>query len=64
MCENNGFPCKNRIDLTVLKWQKFKLERATGIEPAQRDGVPNGLENHRATITLRPRTTLNAYYLP
>lgn len=31
------------------------MERATGIEPAHRDGVPNGFEDHCATVTLRPR---------
>ena len=31
------------------------LERATGLEPALRDGLPTGLENQRATLTPRPR---------
>lgn len=31
------------------------MERATGIEPAHRDGVPPGSEGLRATVTLRPR---------
>lgn len=32
----------------------LNLERATGLEPAHRDGVPNGFEDHCATLTLRP----------
>jgi hypothetical protein len=30
------------------------LERATGIEPAHRGGLPNGFEDHCATVTPRP----------
>lgn len=30
------------------------VERATGLEPALRDGLPTGFENQRATLTPRP----------
>lgn len=35
------------------------MEWATRLELAQRDGLPNDLENHRATHTLHPHKTIN-----
>ena len=55
----NGIHMRWVSILTVYEFcpqcQTNLLERATGLEPALRDGLPTGLENQRATLTPRPR---------
>jgi hypothetical protein len=56
LCSNDFKIAMNRC--TYLVWCVFcnfiGLERATGIEPAHRGGLPNGFEDHCATVTPRP----------
>lgn len=37
------------------------MERTTGIEPALRRGIQSGIENLRATFTLRPHLVIIAF---